>query len=149
LVVVPCGLGATLDGWLRNWARRNYGPDVPAQATDYRGQHPTQLEDRAEQQARLLRYVLKSSDNATVRSAGGEPATLHNVLEVEKRKRAYCARIHRVAGTSQNISLREQLWAGFWRVSSPEIALTDHYLDDWRRARNLDEMLAMLRKIDI
>jgi hypothetical protein len=149
LMVVPSGLGAQLDGWLRKWARRNYGPNVPKEATHFGGEYPRQSHNRAELQARMLRYVLKSSDNSTVRGRDGGATTLHEVLEVEKRKRAYCASVHRVAGTSQNISLREQLWAGFWRTSSVDSVFTDEQLEEWRRAGDQEKFLEMLRTLDI
>lgn len=149
LVVVPSGLGAHLNSWLRQWARRNFGPHVAAEATHFGGEYPRDSSKRAALQARLLRYVLKSSDNRTVRSVAGDATTLHEVLEVEKRKRAYCASVHRVAGTSQNIALREQLWAGFWGSSSPESVFTDEHLDDWRRAVDQDRFLTTLLALDI
>lgn len=148
LLVVPRGLSADLNGWLKGWAKRNYGTGVPDEAIDYRGKYPKDLAGRVKQQANLLRYVLKSSADGTVADLDGTPTTLHSVLETERYARSYCARVQRVAGTSQNISLREQLWMGFEPPSSPASVLAGKHLAAWEADRNLDELLEMLRKID-
>lgn len=149
LVVIPRGLHAEMDRWLKAWARRNYGSDVHPKAVHYGGEYPSELTERAKLQARMVRYVLKSSADCTVRGLCGKATTLEAVLEAEKHKRAYCASVRRVAGTSQNIGELEQLWAGFWRVASPGRVFSDQYLRDWQADRNFEELMAMLRKIDV
>lgn len=149
LVVVPRGLGADLDDWLKAWARRNYGSATDPTALDYRGQYPRDLDARAKQQANLVRYILKSSDDRCLRGRDGEPTTLHTLLEVHKRARTYCADVQRVAGCSQNISDLAQLRCGFWRAEYAEDVLAGSYLRDHQAALNAEELWQMLSKIDI
>ena len=146
LVKIPRGLAPELPAWLSGWARRNFG-DVPQAAVHYKGQYHTDLEKQAENQARLVRYVLKSSDDVCIPSTGSEPTTLHHVLEVARHPRAYCAKVKRVVGVSQNISELEQLKAGFWRVQYPELALGDHYLKEHRRRLTADELNEVLARM--
>lgn len=146
LVLVPRGLAPELPGWLHRWADRNYG-NVPETAVHYRGQYHTDLDERAANQARLVRYVLKSSEDACIRSAEEDPTTLHHILKVARHQRAYCADVHRVVGTSQNISELQQLKAGFWRVEQPELALGNHYLQEHRSRLNATELNAFLERL--
>ncbi|MFM5892908.1 MAG: hypothetical protein ACKOQM_00530 [Novosphingobium sp.] len=146
LVKIPRGLAPELPAWLYRWASRNFG-EVPKAAVHYKGQYHSDLEKQAENQGRLVRYVLKSSDDACVRSPSHEPTTLHHVLDVARHPRAYCAKVKRVVGVSQNISELEQLKAGFWRVEYPELALGDHYLKEHRRRLNADELNEVLARM--
>lgn len=146
LVKIPRGLAPDLPAWLRRWASRNYG-DVSPEAVHYAGQYPTDLEKQAENQARLVRYVLKSSEDACVRSQSPEPTTLHHILNVARHPRAYCAKVKRIVGVSQNISELEQLKTAFWRVEYLELALSDHYLKEHRRRLTADELNEVLLRM--
>lgn len=146
LVKIPRGLAPDLPGWLQRWARRNYG-DVPEAAVHYKGQYHTDLVKQAENQARLVRYVLKSAADCCVRSQEDEPTTMHSILQVAQNTRAYCADVKRVVGLSQDINELAQLKAGFWGAFYPELALTDHFLKEYRRRLNEDELFEIMLRI--
>lgn len=134
LMVMPRGLGANFDKWLRAWATRNFGDGVPVEATNYKGRHYTGIQDRAKNQSRLVRYILKSTEDCCIRSVDVEPTTLHTILQVDRHPRAYCADVRRMVGTSQNLGVREQLWEGFAPVPCLELVLTEHFLEGHQRS---------------
>lgn len=149
LVVIPRGLGAELKGWLQRWARRNFGDDIHPKAVHYKGEYHRDLDDRAKLQQRLVGYIFKSSEDRCLRGREGEPTTLHTVLEVDKRPRAYCAKVQRVAGCSENIANLAQMKCGFWGALHMEEVMSGGFLKDHQAALNLDELLTMLNKIDV
>jgi hypothetical protein len=148
LLVVPRGLGATIDAWLKQWAQRNY-PGSHPNAVQYDGRYPTDTDKRATQQRRLVQYILKSTEDACIMGLDGQATTLHAILEVEKRERAYCAPVRRVTGSSQNIAYRAQIKGGFWAPQHLDTVLTDQYLLSWQRGKQGDELWRVLRTIDI
>lgn len=148
LLVVPRGLGATLDAWLKQWAERNY-PGSDPNAIQYDGRYPKDLDKRAKQQTKLVQYILKSTEDACIRGLDGEATTLHAILEVEKRERAYCAPVRRVTGSSQNIAYQAQLKGGFWVPMHLETVLTDQYLRSWQAGKQSEELWRVLNSIDI
>ncbi|MFL6725892.1 MAG: hypothetical protein ACJ8FS_05190 [Sphingomicrobium sp.] len=149
LLVVPKGLGAELHSWLTDWADRNY-PGSDPDAVRFGARYPKDLDKRAIQQRNLVRYVLKSTEDACIHGLDGEPTTLHTILGItDKHERAYCATVRRVTGSSENIANRAQLRGGFWPPQHLETVLTDRYLRNWQAGRQADELWRMLNSIDI
>ena len=152
LIVVPRGLGAGLDSWLKRWARRNFGEGIHPKAIQYGGEYHRDLDERAKNQARLISYVLKSSEDRPVRSRDGEPTTLLTLFKSHSRKwkgdRAYCAKVNRVAGCSENIAIQAQMECGFWGAQYMEEVMRGDFLKDHHAALRADELTEMLRRID-
>ena len=147
LIVLPRGLGANFNEWLQAWARRNFGPSIDPRAILYKGRHCKGDDARAAQQWRLATYILKSSADACI-PVGGGATTLHLLLEVEKRKRAYCANVARVAGTSQNIATLALISSCF-RLAAFEEMKTDAFLQEYHRRIRSEELTRQLRSVDI
>jgi len=148
LIVLPPGLDAGFDKWLQGWATRNF-ENVETGATHYRGRYYRDDRARADQQRRLLSYVLKSSEDATIGAKAGGATTLREILGLDKYKRAYCAKVGKVAGCSQNLTHRARLKAGFGQPAWFEEALTDIHLREFHRRRHAEELAWTLRSIDV
>lgn len=146
LVCVPRGFGEFLNESLQKWAWRNYRVPPEARATDYRGDYPFGVRNCLDQQTRLLRYVLKTSANATIAGANGVPTTLHAILQIDRHKRSYCAAVRKVAGCSQNLARKVQLMDNF-QPRLLEDVFSDEHLRCWegyKRARDLHRQLAAI-----
>lgn len=148
LVVLPPGLDADFPEWLKAWARRNYGPSIDLRAIHYKGRYYRNDKERAEQQARLVRYVLKSSENARMAATGGGATTLHEVLRIDEPNRAYAAPVRRMVGSSQNIGHRAQLAANYQYPPALDDSLTGVHLDAYRARILAEKFQAQLRSID-
>lgn len=149
LVVLPRGLDADFDRWLKAWARRNYGPSVHPSAIHYKGRHYKDEATRADQQRRLACYILKSSEDACLWAREGGATTLHAVLGIDEPNRARCAKVSRITGSSQNIATRAQIEVGFSWPEWIEDAMTDIHLREYNRRIRADELHRQLRAIDI
>ena len=148
LVVVPRGLGADMNRWLQRWAKRTFGQTIDPRAVHYKGEYHSDLARRIKLQARLVGYILKSTEDRCIPGRGDEPTTLHTILEVEKRPRAYCARVGRVVGTSENIASLEQLRCAFWVPAYMEQVMSGVYLKDHYADIAAEELWNCLRRID-
>lgn len=155
LVVVPRGLGVgeDLDGWLKGWAHRNFGEGVHPRAIQYEGEYHRDLDERVKNQARLVSYILKSSEDRPVRSLGGEPTSLLTLFQSHSRKwkgdRSYCAPVNRVAASSENIAELAQMKCVFWGAPYVEDVLNGAFLRDYQAALRADELTEMLRKLAV
>lgn len=148
LLVLPPGLDADFEDWLKAWALRNYGSGVHPRAIHFKGRHYKDDKARADQQRRLTSYILKASENACIVARGGGATTLHAILGIEKPNRAYSADVSRVAGSSQNIAKRAQLDVGFDLPEWIEDAMTDAHLREYHLRQCADELDRHLRSIE-
>lgn len=149
LVCVPRSFGEFLDEFLKEWAWRNYRVPPDAGATDYRGGYPFGVKGCLDQQSRLLRYILKTSSNAVIAGAGGEPTTLHTILEANRHKRSYCAPVRKVLGSSQNLARKAQLQAGFQVPQLLETVFTEEYLRSWESFKTANDLHTQLAAINL
>jgi hypothetical protein len=149
LVHMPCYLSEILHHWLYRWAQRTFGASVDPRAIDYRGKHRLPSYDKmADQQSSLVRYILKSSENAEFAlSYTNQPGTLHQLLEIDRHRNAYCANVRKIVGVSQNISIKSQMYAGFQSPIFLESIFTDKYISghfSYKSAKELADQVYFL-----
>lgn len=148
LMATPPSLRRIVRPWLQEWAARNYENALP-QAIDFRPAGGRRLDQIGAIQARMLRYILKTMASATSIDRDGQPADLYDLLQMKRLDASEHLSISRLAGTSQNLSLRAQIAAGFQPPVCWEDLLTDKQLDTHRHRKHLSELGQQLRNISI
>lgn len=152
LVAMHDGLHAKFDSFLSMWAERNLPPAAEPNALHYRGLDFPSYKTRAENQAHLVRYVIKATDDACFEDRNGEPKRMRSMLGLEDRRRYYVADVDRPAGTSQNLSRAAQMMAQKtcrFEYNSIDRLLSDDNLAlfEWRKSSRI--FAENLSRIDI
>lgn len=148
LMVTPTAVYRNIRGWLQDWARRNYRGTQP-NAINVRLAGGCNLDQKANIQARMLRYILKTVAPCYGTDRDGNPAHLYDLLELRRTEKSKHLDIARMAGSSQNLSLRAQLSAEYrapleWEDLLSVKGLTNH---SWRQSSRT--LTAQLRNINI
>lgn len=108
LVAMHDGIHARFDRFLDSWTERNLPAGFDPRALHYRGLEFQRGKTRAENQAHLLRYVLKATEDACFLDRNNQPKSLRSILGLAERNRYFVADVDRPAGVSQNLAKQAQ-----------------------------------------
>ncbi len=140
VLTVPIALRHLFKPWLLTWKRRNFGSYRPDRAVHFRPSYGKTLQQQANIQARLVRYVLKTTAPAAGRDRFGQPASLHDLVGWKSVRSSLHLDVPRIAGCSQNISFGARLREGF--EPAP-------YFEDMLSADRLQEHLSRIRAAEL
>lgn len=152
LVGMHEGIHASFPGFLARWAERNLPAGFDPAALHYRGLEFPSGKTRAENQAHLVRYILKATEDSCWPDRNSQPKRLRSMLGLEERNRYYVADIDRPAGVSQNLAKQAQLRAQVshhYEYRSVDQLLSDDYLAEFYWAERSKAFTENLRRVEV
>lgn len=108
LIAMHEGIHASFDKFLDRWAERNLPKGFDPAALHYRGLDFPSDKSRAQNQAHLVRYILKAVEDECWPDRNGQPRGLRSMLGLDARNRYFVADIEKPAGASQNLARKAQ-----------------------------------------
>lgn len=146
---LPPGLRPEFEIWLQKWRLKHYP------SSSHRAVHPgfppqpSRIEDRVALQARLIRYMLKTTAPSGVIDRRGNSVELHNLLGLKKDRKSQPIDVRRLAGVSQNLTMLAQWDVGYQPPLYWEDMLSEDNFRRFYARRRSEELQAQLRAIEV
>ncbi|WP_164117364.1 hypothetical protein [Sphingorhabdus sp. Alg239-R122] len=149
VLAVPGYFAIRIKDWLQKWARRNFGEDVNPKAVHVRCNCVQNFTDRIFIQSKLVRYILKTTEDVTLLDQHGYPKSVKHMIGLKRGCTSQSFSTNRIAGSSQSISYGEQIRWCYQPVKQWEDVLNGWKLDDYRSRVSAQKFCKSIEGIEI